>query len=202
MALISGGDILMKLKEVKKFWNNLLTIYCLLLNHHIAIYRRQYIVTVSCCDLRCGSRPLVVSTLTLQQELPGGLHIKHTHTHALLFRWQYVFYFLDFKGLLFTNKINKKKDQKDFLTNTVCLHIVVRKFTFIFLPSVSSNQLSSFFFLQALGYMNELNNDHVSGVTEDRAAPRRHRRRFRPSPTVFTTHIIGKHMKTVVAKTK
>lgn len=125
-----------------------------------------------------------------------------THTHTLLFRWQYVFYFLDFKGLLFTNKINKKKDQKDFLTNTVCLHIVVRKFTFIFLPSVSSNQLSSFFSLQALGYMNELNNDHVSGVTEDRAARRHHRRRFRPSPTVFTTHIIGKHIKTVVATTK
>lgn len=63
------------------------------------------------------------------------------HTHTLVFRWQYVVYFLYFKGLLFTNKITKKKNQKDFLTNTVCLHIVVRKFTFIFLSSVSSNQL-------------------------------------------------------------
>lgn len=81
-----------------------------------------------------------------------AFHIKQTHTRRVLFRWQYVFYFLYFKGLLFTNKINKKKkDQKDFLTNTVCLHIVVRKFTFIFLfpPLQVTNQ--QFLFLRAVG---------------------------------------------------
>lgn len=150
--------------------------------HCIAIYCIYCNISWRYCYLKCDSHPLVARTATSLWELPQGLpHKANTHTQSP-FRWQYVFYFLYFKGLLFTNKINKKKNQKDFLTNTVCLHIVVRKFTFIFLfpPLQVTNQ--QFLFLRAVGYVNELNNDHVSGFTEDRAA--RHHRRHRGSTLI------------------
>lgn len=49
--------------------------------------------------------------------------------------------------IIYKQNKQKKKNQKDFLTNTVCLHILVRKFTFIFLSSVLSNQLTVLFTL-------------------------------------------------------
>lgn len=52
-----------------------------------------------------------------------------------------------FSRFIIYKQNKQKKNQKDFLTNTVCLHILVRKFTFIFLSSVLSNRLTVLFTL-------------------------------------------------------
>lgn len=144
----------------------------------------------------CYFCPLVASHSHLAAGAPARPTTQSKHTHAGSFlddNMSFIFYIL--KVYYLQTKSTKKKDQKDFLTNTVCLHIVVRKFTFIFLfpPLQVTNR--QFLFLRAVGYVNELNNDHVSGLTEDRAA--RHHRRLRGSapPSVSTTNVIGKHMK-------
>lgn len=55
----------------------------------------------------------------------------HTHTHTFVFRWQYVVYFLYFKGLLFTNKITKKKSKRFF--DKHCLSAYCCKKVYIYL---------------------------------------------------------------------
>lgn len=94
------------------------------------------------CDLKCDSHPLVARTATSLWELPHGLpHKANTHTQSP-FRWQYVFYFLYFKGLLFTNKINKKKKRSKRFFDKHCLSAYCCKKVYIYLSfsSASSNQ--------------------------------------------------------------
>lgn len=168
----------------------------------IAIYCIYGNISWRYCYLKCDSHPLVARTATSLWELPHGLpHKAHTHTQSP-FRWQYVFYFLYFKGLLFTNKINKKKRSKRFFDKH-CLSAYCCKKVYIYLSfsSASSNQ-PTVPFPPSRGFT------WMSWTMTMWAGLQRTEQlviiavTVAPPSFVSTTNVIGKHMKTVVTTTK
>lgn len=128
------------------------------------------------------------------------LHKANTHTSSFLDdNMSFIFYILK---VYYLQTKSTKKDQKDFLTNTVCLHIVVRKFTFIFLfpPLQVTNR--QFLYPPSRGFtwmswtmtmwagLQRTEQLVIVGVT------------VAPPSSISTVNVIGKHMKTMVATTK